>query len=82
MVLADGAQERVTFSEELEPGVVRTITEMRRILATGSRPDLGEPLRNNVGPAAIVTCVGIADMSTRLLWPTSRMSAWNWGAYW
>ena len=38
VVLADGAQERVTFSEELERGVVRTMAEMRRILATGEPP--------------------------------------------
>ena len=38
VVLADGSQERVTFSEELERGVVRTMAEMRRILATGEPP--------------------------------------------
>jgi CRISPR-associated exonuclease Cas4 len=38
VVLADGSQERVTFSEELERGVVRTMAEMRRILATGAPP--------------------------------------------
>ena len=38
VALADGSQERVTFSEELERGVVRTMAEMRRILATGEPP--------------------------------------------
>ncbi len=38
VVLADGSQERVTFSEELERGVVRTMAEMRCILATGEPP--------------------------------------------
>jgi CRISPR-associated exonuclease Cas4 len=38
VVLADGSQARVTFSEELERGVVRTMAEMRRILATGEPP--------------------------------------------
>lgn len=38
VVLADGSQERVTFSAELERGVVRTMAEMRRILATGEPP--------------------------------------------
>ena len=38
VALADGSQERVTFSEELERGVVRTVAEMRRILATGEPP--------------------------------------------
>ncbi len=38
IVLADGSQQRVTFSEELERGVVRTMAEMRRILATGEPP--------------------------------------------
>lgn len=38
VVLADGSQERVTFSEELERGVVRAMVEMRRILATGGSP--------------------------------------------
>ncbi len=38
VVLADGSQERVTFSEELERGVVRTMAEMRRLLATGEPP--------------------------------------------
>jgi CRISPR-associated protein Cas4 len=38
VVLADGSQERVTFSEELERGVVRTMAEIRRILATGEPP--------------------------------------------
>ena len=38
VVLADGTQERVTFSEELERAVVRTMAEMRRILATGEPP--------------------------------------------
>lgn len=38
VVLADGSQERVTFSVELERGVVRTMAEMRRILGTGEAP--------------------------------------------
>lgn len=38
VVLVDGSQERVIFSEELERGVVRTMAEMRRILATGEPP--------------------------------------------
>ncbi len=38
VVLADGSQERVTFSQELERGVVRTMAEMRRIIATGEPP--------------------------------------------
>lgn len=38
VVLADGTQERVTFTEELERGVVLTMAEMRRILATGQPP--------------------------------------------
>lgn len=38
VVLADGSQERVTFSEELERGVIRTMAEMRRILASGESP--------------------------------------------
>ena len=38
VVLADGSHERVTFSEELERGVVRTMADMRRILATGEPP--------------------------------------------
>jgi CRISPR-associated exonuclease Cas4 len=38
VVLADGSQERVTFSNELERGVVRTMAEMRRILGTGEAP--------------------------------------------
>ncbi len=38
VVLADGSQERLTFSEELERGVVRTMAEMRRILATSEPP--------------------------------------------
>jgi CRISPR-associated exonuclease Cas4 len=38
VVLAGGAQERVVFSEALERGVVRTMSEMRRILASGEPP--------------------------------------------
>ena len=38
VVLADGSQARVTFSKELERGVVRTMAEMRRILASGEPP--------------------------------------------
>ncbi len=38
VVLADGTQERVTFTEELERGVVRTMAEMRRMLETGAAP--------------------------------------------
>ncbi len=38
VVLADGSQEQVTFSKELERGVVRTMAEMRRILETGEAP--------------------------------------------
>ena len=38
VVLADRSQERVTFSDELERGVVRTMAEMRRILATADAP--------------------------------------------
>lgn len=35
VVLADGTQERVAFTEELERGVLRTMAEMRRVLAAG-----------------------------------------------
>lgn len=35
VVLADGVQERVAFTEQLERGVVRTMAEMRRVLASG-----------------------------------------------
>ena len=38
VVLADGSQERVVFTEELERGVVRTMAEMRRILASCEPP--------------------------------------------
>jgi CRISPR-associated protein Cas4 len=38
VVLADGSQARVTFSKELERGVVRTMGEMRRMLAAGEPP--------------------------------------------
>lgn len=38
VVLADGTQERVTFTEELQRGVVRTMAEMRRMLETGAAP--------------------------------------------
>lgn len=38
LVLADGSQERVAFTKELERGVLRTMAEMRRILATGEPP--------------------------------------------
>jgi CRISPR-associated exonuclease Cas4 len=38
VVLADGARERVTFSPELERGVLRVMDEMRRILASGEPP--------------------------------------------
>lgn len=38
VVLAGGTQERVTFTEELERGVVRTMAEMRRILENGEAP--------------------------------------------
>ena len=38
VVLADGVRERVAFTEQLERGVVRTMAEMRRILATGEPP--------------------------------------------
>jgi CRISPR/Cas system-associated exonuclease Cas4 (RecB family) len=41
VVLADGSQERVTFSEELERGVARTMAAMRRVLATGEPPGPG-----------------------------------------
>jgi hypothetical protein len=37
VVLADGSQGRVTFAEELERGVVRTMAEMRRTLTAGAR---------------------------------------------
>lgn len=38
VVLAGGAQERIAFSEALERGVLRTMADMRRILATGESP--------------------------------------------
>ncbi|HZS01506.1 MAG TPA: CRISPR-associated protein Cas4 [Chloroflexota bacterium] len=38
VVLADGAQERVVFTEELERGVLRTMAEIRRILENGEAP--------------------------------------------
>lgn len=38
VVLADGSQERITFSEELERGVVRAMAEMRRMLENGEAP--------------------------------------------
>jgi CRISPR-associated exonuclease Cas4 len=38
VVLADGAWERVVFTEQLERGVVRTMAEMRRVLASGEPP--------------------------------------------
>jgi predicted RecB family nuclease len=38
VVLAGGAQERVTFSEALERGVLRTMADMRRVLVTGAPP--------------------------------------------
>jgi CRISPR-associated exonuclease Cas4 len=38
VVLAGGAQERVAFSEALERGVLRTVADMRRVLATGAPP--------------------------------------------
>jgi len=38
VVLADGSQERVVFTEELERGVVRTMVEMRRMLENGEAP--------------------------------------------
>ena len=38
VVLANGTQERVTFTEQLERGVVRTMAEMRRVLATREPP--------------------------------------------
>lgn len=38
VVLADGARERVAFTEQLERGVVRTMAEMRRVLASGDPP--------------------------------------------
>jgi len=38
VVLADGSQERVACSMGIEFGVVRTIAEMRRILAAGEPP--------------------------------------------
>ena len=38
VVLAGGAQERITFSEELERGVLRTMAAMRRVLASGAPP--------------------------------------------
>jgi len=38
VVLADGVRERIAFTEQLERGVVRTMAEMRRILASGEPP--------------------------------------------
>ena len=38
VVLADGVRERVAFTEQLERGVVRTMAEMRRVLASGEPP--------------------------------------------
>ena len=38
VVLAGGAQERIAFSEALERGVLRTMADMRRSLATGAPP--------------------------------------------
>jgi len=38
VVLADGMQERVPFTKELEQRVVRTMAEMRRILGTREGP--------------------------------------------
>jgi CRISPR-associated exonuclease Cas4 len=38
VVLAGGVRERVTFSPELERGVLRVMEDMRRILASGAPP--------------------------------------------
>ncbi|MGI8423630.1 MAG: CRISPR-associated protein Cas4 [Chloroflexota bacterium] len=38
VVLGNGSQQRITYSEELERGVVQTMAKMRRILATGMPP--------------------------------------------
>jgi CRISPR-associated exonuclease Cas4 len=40
VVLADGVRERVAFTDQLERGVMRTMAEMRRILASGEPPGL------------------------------------------
>lgn len=38
VVLSNGAQECVAFTDELERGVLRAMAEMRRILTTGNAP--------------------------------------------
>jgi hypothetical protein len=73
VVLAGGTQERVALSDELERGVVRTMAEMRRVLATGEPPARGGWGRS-AAPAATTPCAGAATRPTRS--PPGRVAPW------